>query len=36
MHLAGSQASNFAYLKDYFKEWSKKLQCKLSLAEQKY
>ena len=26
----------FAYLKDCFKEWSRKLECKLSLAEQKY
>ena len=26
----------FAYLKDCFKEWSRKPECKLSLAEQKY
>ena len=26
----------YAYLKDCFKKWSKKLECKLSLAEQKY
>ena len=36
MYLAGSPGSNFAYLKDCFKERSKKLECKLSLAEQKY
>ena len=27
MHLTGSPGSNFAYLKDCFKEWSKKLCC---------
>ena len=36
MHLAGSPGSYFAYLKVCLKEWSKKLQCILSMAEQKY
>ena len=39
MHLAGSPASYFAYLKDCLEEWSKKkkkLECTLSMAEQKY
>ena len=37
MHLAGSPGSYFAYLKDYLEEWSKKkLDCTLSMAEQKY
>ena len=27
MHLAGSPGSNFAYLKDCFKEWSKNVNC---------
>ena len=36
MHLAGSPGSYFAYLKDCLKEWSKKLECTLSMAEQKY
>ena len=37
MHLAGSLGSYFAYLKDYLEEWSKnkKLECTLSMAEQK-
>ena len=35
MHLAGSPGSYFAYLKDCLKEWSKKLECTLSMAEQK-
>ena len=37
MHLAGSPGSYFAYLKDCLEEWSKnkKLECTLSMAEQK-
>ena len=35
MHLAGSPGSYFAYLKDCLKEWSRKLECKLSMAEAK-
>ena len=36
IHLAGSPGSYFAYLKDCLKKRSKKLECKLSMAEQKY
>ena len=36
MHLAGTSGSYFAYLKDCLKEWSKKLECTLSMAERKY
>ena len=36
IHLAGSPGSYFAYLKDCLKKRSKKLECKLSVAEQKY
>ena len=36
IHLAGSPGSYFAYLKDCLKKKSKKLECKLSVAEQKY
>ena len=36
MHLAGSPGSYFAYLKDCLKKRNKKLECKLSMAEQKY
>ena len=36
MYLAGSPGSYFAHLKDCLKEWSKKLECTLSMAEQKY
>ena len=38
MHLAGSPGSYFAYLKDCLEEWSKtkKLECTLSMAEQKW
>ena len=36
IHLAGSPGSYFAYLKDCLKKRSKKLECKLSIAEQKY
>ena len=36
MHLAGSPGIYFAYLKDCLKKRSKKLECKLSMAEQKY
>ena len=36
VHLAGSPGSYFAYLKDCLKKRSKKLECKLSMAEQKY
>ena len=36
IHLAGSPGSYFAYLKECFlKKTSKKLECKLSMAEQK-
>ena len=35
MHLAGSPGSYFAYLKDCLKEWSRILECKLSMAETK-
>ena len=36
-HTFGRQfRKQFAYLKDCFKEWSKKLECQLSMAEQKY
>ena len=35
MHLAGSPGSYFAYLRDCLKEWSEKLECTLSMAEQK-
>ena len=35
MHFASSPGSYFAYLKDYPKEWSRKLECKLSMAETK-
>ena len=35
MHLAGSPGSYFAYLKDCLKERSRKLECKLSMAETK-
>ena len=35
MHLAGSPGSYFAHLKDCLKEWSKKLECTLFMAEQK-
>ena len=37
MHLAGSPGSYFSYLKDCLEEWSKnkKLECTLSMAEQK-
>ena len=36
MHLAGSPGSYFAlYLKDCLKEWRRKLECALSMAEQK-
>ena len=37
MHLAGIPGSYFAYLKDCHEEWSKnkKLECTLSMAEQK-
>ena len=34
MHLAGSPGRYFAYLEDCLKEWSKKLECTLSMAEQ--
>ena len=36
IHLAGSPGSYFAYLKDCLKKRSKKLECRLSVAEQKY
>ena len=36
IHLAGSPGSYVAYLKDCLKKRSKKLECKLSMAEQKY
>ena len=36
VHLAGSPGSYSAYLKDCLKKRSKKLECKLSIAEQKY
>ena len=36
IHLAGSPGSYFAYLKDCLKKRSKKLECKLSVEEQKY
>ena len=36
IHLAGSPGSYFAYLKNCLKKRSKKLECKLSMAEQKY
>ena len=36
IHLADSPGSYFAYLKDCVKKRSKKLECKLSMAEQKY
>ena len=36
IHLAGSPGSYFAYLKDCLKKRSKKLECKLSVAERKY
>ena len=36
IHLAGSPGSYFVYLKDCLKKRSKKLDCKLSMAEQKY
>ena len=36
IHLASSPGSNFAYLKDCLKKRSKKLECKLSMTEQKY
>ena len=36
IHLAGSPGSYFAYLKDCLKKRSKKLECKLSVAEHKY
>ena len=36
IHLAGSPGNYFAYLKDCLKKRSKKLECKLSMAEQKY
>ena len=39
MHLTGSPGSYFAYLKDCLEEWSKnkkKLECTLSMAEQKF
>ena len=35
IHLAGSPRSYFAYLKDCLEKRSKKLECKLSMAEQK-
>ena len=34
--LGRQSKKQYAYLKDCFKKWSKKLECKLSLAEQKY
>ena len=33
IYLAGSPGSYFAYLKDCLKEWRKKLECTLSMAE---
>ena len=34
--LGRQSKKQYAYLKECFKKWSKKLECKLSLAEQKY
>ena len=34
IHLAGSPGSYFAYLRECLKKRSKKLECKLSMAEQ--
>ena len=34
--LGRQSKKQYAYLKNCFKKWSKKLECKLSLAEQKY